>query len=629
MKETILYSAALAVALGMAAQTVAVRFALPSIVLLLGIGVVIGPDVFGLLDPAVFGGARTDLVALAVTIILFEGGLALRIEDLRRQQRSLTLLLTLGSVISMAGGTLAAHFLLGMPWTTATLYGSLMIVTGPTVVTPLLSRLTVDRPVRELLISEGVLNDPIGAIIAIVALEYALGYHGMWETGRIVATRLLLGAAVGAGVGIAVGWLLRHRWVEDDLWNPVVLASVLLAAAFASRVSAESGLMTAVTQGVVMANMGIRELRRLQKFNEEMTIVLLSFIFILLAADLPLSEVRALGWPAVGVVVVLAWVARPLSVFACTAGSNLSLAQRAFLSWVCPRGIVAASVASLFGIFLTEAKIPGGSQLEALVFVTVALTVTVQGLTIGPVARLLGVDLPSMSGTMIIGAHPFARMLARVLLAYGRQVVLVDRSTTFCRAATEEGLPVFNGDALSVDVLEEAGARYVDAMLAATTNNELNTLVAERMRDNFHFERIFAVADEPSLAAHHLEFQVFPGNFSGPDDANRAIRQGQLRIVEYAIEGEEVTGRSLDTLPYASDEFALFLRTRERTFLASADQTLSAGDRLLCASLRQEKSPLASLFTRVRFLDPNRTAELAEDLLTSAEDDSTRVGKSG
>jgi NhaP-type Na+/H+ or K+/H+ antiporter len=618
VKGTFLYSAALAIALGMAAQTVAVRFALPSIVLLLGIGVAIGPDVLSLLDPAVFGSARTDLVALAVTIILFEGGLALRIEDLRRQQRSLTLLLTLGSVISMAGGTLAAHFLLGMPWNTAILYGSLMIVTGPTVVTPLLSRLAVERPVRDLLISEGVLNDPIGAIIAIVALEYALGHHGMWETGSVIAGRLLVGAAVGASVGLAVAALLRRRWVDDDLWNPVVLASVLLAAAFASRVSAESGLMTAVTQGVVMANTGIRELRRLQRFNEEITIVLLSFIFILLAAALPLSEVHALGWPAVGVVAVLAWVARPLAVFACTAGSDLSIGQRAFVSWVCPRGIVAASVASLFGILLTQAEIPGGSQLEALVFVTVALTVTVQGLTIGPVARLLGVDLPSMSGTIIVGAHPFARMLARVLLTCGRQVALIDRNRAYCRAAANEGLAVYTGDALSVDALEEAGARYVDAMLAVTSNNELNALVAERVRDNFHLERILAVADEPSLAAHHLEFQVFPGNFTNPDDVNRAIRQGHLRLVEYSIGEGDLVGSTLDTLPYASDEFAMFLSTRDRTYFASSDQTLSTGDRLLCASLAQEESPLSSIFTRVRSLEPKQISELAEDPLAGS-----------
>jgi voltage-gated potassium channel Kch len=384
-----------------------------------------------------------------------------------------------------------------------------------------------------------------------------------------------------------------------------------------------------VTQGVVMANTGIRELRRLQRFNEEITIVLLSFIFIFLAADLPLSEVRALGWPAVGVVAVLAWVVRPLAVFACTARSDLSMGQRAFVSWVCPRGIVAASVASLFGILLNAAGIPGGSQLEALVFVTVALTVTVQGLTIGPVARLLGVDLPSMSGTIIVGAHPFARMLARILLAYGRQVVLIDRNPSLCRAAADEGLAAYNGDALSIEALEEAGARYVDAMLAVTNNNELNTLVAERVRNNFRLERIFAVADEPSLVAHQLQFQVFPGNFSSPDDVNRAIRQGQLRLVEYAIGEDDVAGHSMDSLPYASDEFALFLHTRERAFFASSDQTLSAGDHLLCASLAQEESPLSSMFMRVRSLDPNRISELAEDLRAGSEQQATEAAGSG
>jgi Trk K+ transport system NAD-binding subunit len=164
--------------------------------------------------------------------------------------------------------------------------------------------------------------------------------------------------------------------------------------------------------------------------------------------------------------------------------------------------------------------------------------------------------------------------------------------------------------------------------LAVTTNNELNALVAERVRDNFHLERIFAVADEPSLAAHQLEFQVFPGNFTGPDDVNRAIRQGHLRLVEYAIGDGEAVGHSLDTLPYASDEFALFIRTRERTFFASSDQTLSAGDRLLCASLTQKESPLSSILKRLRSLDPNRISELAEDVPAGSEDHSPQVAHS-
>lgn len=597
-----LYHAALAVAAGMAAQAVALRFALPSIVLLLAVGVVIGPDVLSMLDPKIFGSARIDLVSLAVTIILFEGGLGLRREDLRQHRRILVMLLTVGAGVSAAVAAVAAHQILGMPWQTALLYGALMIVTGPTVVTPLLARLTVERSVREILVSEGVLIDPVGAIVAIVGLEYVLGAHGAVEMGWLLIGRLVLGAAIGAAAGVALAAILRLGWIHEDLWNPVVLAVVLLTAAVASRLSPEAGLMTAVTQGVVMANVGLRELRRLRQFNEEVTVVLLSFVFVLLAADLPLHQVWALGWRALVVVAVVVWVGRPLAIALCATGSELTARQRLFLSWVCPRGVVAASVAGLFRILLEDAEVGGGEALEALVFVTVALTVCVQGLTIRPVARALKVDLPTLQGTVIVGATRFGRMLARLLVASGRQVVLLDRNRLLCAAAQAEGFSVYRGDALAIDDLEDAGARYVDTVAVITANGELNTLVAHRIRDNFRVHRILWVADEATRELKGRE--PFPGNFPGPEEADRLLGARRLRVVVYEA-GESVeAGRPLGELPYAEGEFALLLGRRDRIFVASGDQTLIKGDRLFCASAGGQVSPLGALMARGQEFDP-------------------------
>ncbi|MFQ5666352.1 MAG: cation:proton antiporter [Candidatus Binatia bacterium] len=596
MTHTPFYNAALALALGMLAQTIAARFAIPSIVILLVIGVAVGPDGWGLLDPAVFGSASAELVTLAVTVILFEGGLALRREELRRQQRSLTLLLTLGAAISMISGTWAARVLLGMPWSIAALYGALMIVTGPTVVTPLLSRLTMDRTVRELLISEGVLIDPVGAIVAIVAAEYVLGRSLAWETGWLVFVRLGVGAVIGAAAGLALAFVLRRHWVPDSLRNPTVLGAVLLAAALASRLSSEAGLMAAVTQGVVMANAGLPELGRLRQFKEELTVLLLSFIFILLAADLSVSAVRELGWRALLVVGVLIWVARPLSVFLCTVGSGLTTRQRLFIAWICPRGIVAASVAGLFGILLNDAQVSGGEQLEALVFVTVGCTVALQGLTARPIARLLGVDVPSLRGTIIVGADAFGRLLGRLLLALGRQVVLVDLSFQHCRAARAEGLSVYNGDALSVENLEEAGARYADTVVAVTRNQELNTLVGQRVRDNFRVERVLAVSDMPGTDATS---QAFPGHFPGLDEVNRQLQPGRARLIWYHVRGGELVGQRLGDLPFGRGEFALLLQRRDRVYVATNDETVAAGDHLLCVTASRDVTPLHSHFTVV------------------------------
>lgn len=609
MTESPFYHAALAVALGMAAQELAERFAVPSIILLLLIGVAVGSDGLGLLDPDVFGAARSDLVTLAVTVVLFEGALALRVENLRQQQRSLTLLLTVGAAISMAAGTWAAHALLGLPWSIASLYGALVIVTGPTVVTPLLSRLTVDRPVRDLLISEGVLIDPIGAIIAIVAAESVVGHSAVWSAGWSVLVTLGVGALIGTAAGLVLAFALRQSWVSEDLRNPTVLGIVLLVAAFASRVSSEAGLMTAVVLGVVLANARVPDLGRLRSFKEELTVLLLSFVFIFLAADLPFQSVRALGWQALAVVAILAWVARPLAVLLCTVGSGLNWRQRLFASWICPRGIVAASVAGLFSITLTTAGIPGGTQLEALVFITVGLTVTVQGLTAGFIARALGVNVPVLRGTIIVGADHLGRLLARLLVSRGRQAVLIDVNPQHCRAARAEGLPVYRGDALSVDTLEEAGARYADTLLALTRNQELNTLIGQRVHDNFRIEQTLTVGDEPPASDAHAPF---PGNFPGLDAVNHDLLVGRPRLTQYEVPPGDQVGRRLGELPFGTGEFALLLQRQDRVYIATADQVVAEGDGVLCFRVSDEASALASVLTLAGDVDARAPQRLPD-----------------
>jgi NhaP-type Na+/H+ or K+/H+ antiporter len=594
MTEAVLFNAALALALGMAAQSLATRLAVPSIVLLLLIGVSVGPGALGWLHPDVFGAARSDLVALAVTVILFEGGLGLRWDQLRLQQRPLFMLLTLGAAISLAVGALAARLILDLPWRIAVLYGALVIVTGPTVVGPLLSRLPLDRAVRNLLISEGVLIDPVGAIVAIVAAEYVLGRSAVWEAGGMVLLRMGVGAVVGATAAVVTTMALRKRWIPDEQRNPAVLATVLLSSAAASRLSSDAGLMAAVVQGIVMANTDVEEMGRVRQFKEELTLLLLSFTFIVLAADLPLAEVAGLSWRAALVVAALMWIGRPLAGLACTAGSGLTLAQRLFIAWICPRGIVAASVAGLFSIRLSEAQIPGGQILEALVFITVALTVTVQGLTAGLVGRLLGVDLPSLRGTIIIGADHFGRLLARLLSERGRPVVLMDLNQLNCRRAHRAGLIAYRGDGLSIDDLTEAGARYADTVVALTRNQELNTLIVERVRNNFRVERILSVARHASDGAQVIPF---PGNFLSLDEMNRRLGSGEGRLAEYEVNAGGWVGGRLDGLPYGDGELALILERRNQTFIASSDQVLAAGDRIVCLKMRPERSALSETAT--------------------------------
>jgi NhaP-type Na+/H+ or K+/H+ antiporter len=604
-----LYYVAVALAVGMLAQVIATRLGLPPLLLLLISGALVGPDALALLDPAALGAARGDLVTLAVTIILFEGGLGLRMQELRDQRRSLVLLLTFGGAISMAVGTVAAHGFLDMPWSIASLYGALVVVTGPTVVTPLLTRLRLDRTVREMLIGEAVLIDPLGAILAIVAADYVIGRAHMWEAGWLIIARLGVGGVIGVAGGLLTATALRRGWVPERLRNSLVLATVLFAATAASRISSEAGLMAAVAHGVVIGNSGLRDLGRLRLFKEEITVLLLSFLFVFLAADVPLDEVRDLGLPALLVVAVLMWIARPLAVFLCTMGSPLTLPQRLFIAWICPRGIVAASVAGLVAIWLKEAGVPGGSSLEALIFVTVAVTVTLQGLTAEPVARLLGVNAPTMRGLLIIGADQFPRLLARVLRAHGRQPILLDVNPRLCTVAHDEGLPAFCGDGLVIENLEEAGAAYADTVLAMTRNQELNALIGQRVRDNFRVERVLLVG--PGTLAEGDE-TLFPGAFPGSDEVNRALRSGQGRLVWYRLTDAAMRGRSLAELAYGPSEFALVRVRADSTYIATSRETLEVDDQLVCLQLGERDSPLS------RMLAVTRTVPAADKSLETA-----------
>jgi NhaP-type Na+/H+ or K+/H+ antiporter len=594
-----LFQGALALAAGMFSQALAERVRLPSIVLLLAVGVLLGSDGLGWLTPGAFGAGQHELVSLAVIVILFEGGLALDVRRLRNEQRSLLRLLTLGALITFVGATLAAHALAGLRWEIAALYGALMIVTGPTVVTPLLARLRVDRRVREILVSEGVLIDPLGAVVALVAAEWAVGRADLVVSGPTVALRLGVGVAVGALCGLALAQLLRRGWLAEHLASPAALAVALFAASSANAISPEAGLMAAVAAGVVLGNAGLRDIGALREFKETLTLILLSFVFVVLAADLPLASVESLGWSGLGVVFVLLWICRPLAVFASTLGSNLSFRERLFLSWICPRGIVAAAVAGLFAILLEEAGVPGGGELKALVFLTVAVSVTLQGLTARRVARLLGVDFPNLYTTIIVGADRLGRLAAGLLIAHGREVVLLDRSPWLGRTARREGLVVCEADALSVDGLEEAGAARADTLVAITRNSELNALVAQRARENFRIERRLAWIESPEDKAASAVLRPFPGNFPGPDKVNAALRADELVVASYQVRDDKAVGTRVDALPWGDGEFAILVKRGDAVVLVTGDHKLAKGDTLWAAKTRGVATALGSLLAEL------------------------------
>ncbi|MEL7522853.1 MAG: sodium:proton antiporter, partial [Cyanobacteria bacterium J06553_1] len=365
---------------GISAQIVGEYLKVPSIVFLLIFGILLGSSSLDILHPQDLGVGLEVLVALSVAIILFEGGLNLELRELGKVSGSLRNLVTIGTLITLIGGGMAAHWLAEFPWSIAFLYASLVVVTGPTVIGPLLKQVRVDRQVATLLEGEGVLIDPVGAILAVVVLNTILNTNA---APLDIMSGLLLRLGIGSVVGGLGGWLLglllkQTNSISDELKNLVVLAGVWGLFGLSQTLRSESGLMATVVAGIVVKASALPEERLLKRFKGQLTVLCVSVLFILLAADLSIASVFALGWGSVLAVAVLMVVVRPISVAVCTWNSDLNWRQKAFLAWVAPKGIVSASVASLFAILLTEKGINGGDAIKALVFLTILMTVFFQ-----------------------------------------------------------------------------------------------------------------------------------------------------------------------------------------------------------------------------------------------------------
>ncbi|MEM8502586.1 MAG: cation:proton antiporter [Cyanobacteria bacterium P01_D01_bin.1] len=504
----------LTVLAGIAAQVVAAYLKVPSIILLLTFGIALGTDGLGWIAPQTLGVGLEVIVSLCVALILFEGGLNLELKEIGKVSGSLRNLITIGTFITLVGGGMAAHWLGEFPWSIAFLYASLVVVTGPTVVTPLLKQVGAERKVATLLEGEGVLIDPVGAILAVVVLDIILNGDAdpLSVIGGLLA-RLGIGIIIGGGGGALLALFLRTAdFLSEELRNLVVLAGIWGLYGLAQSAQGESGLMAAVAAGIVVRAISIPEERLLRRFKGQLTIFSVSVLFILLAADLSIASVFELGPGSVLTVLVLMFVVRPLNIWACTLNSDLNWRQKAFMSWISPRGIVSASVASLFAILLTDRGINGGDSIKALVFLTIIMTVFAQGLTARSLAQVLGVTSGSATGVVIVGCNPLALKIGRLFKGRGESVVIIDTDKVACDKAADEGFEVFVGSAMNEEILEEAGLSSMGTFLAVTSNGEVNSVIAERAREEFQPPRVFAVlprtAGEESDAKNRGEIKT-------------------------------------------------------------------------------------------------------------------------
>lgn len=467
----------LALAAGVLGQSVAKHLRIPGIVILLGLGVGLGPDGLRWVDPSTLGDGLFDIVELAVAIILFEGGLNLELSRLVRSQTAIRRLVTWGALLTGVGATFAAHELLDWSWMLSALFGSLVTVTGPTVVGPLVREMRLRPRLATVLEAEGVLIDPVGAILAVLVLEVALtpDTDTLATGGRAVLMQLGFGTIAGIVGGFMLAGLLRVRKVVPEGYeNIVALSSVLTIFVVSNILVPHSGILAVPVAGVVVGNSRSHVDRDLREFKDQLSVLLIGLLFVLLAADVRIAEMQRLGLPGVFTVMVLVLVVRPINVALCTAGSGLTVKERVLLAWVAPRGIVAAAVASIAAVSLDIHGLAGGDQLRAMVFLTIAGTVLLAGFTAKPLAYLLDVRLPGRDSIAILGIPGLGLELGEVLRDAGRPVVFLDANPQNCRVAQEKGFTVVYGNALQERTLQRARFELVGTAIGMTTNDSLN-----------------------------------------------------------------------------------------------------------------------------------------------------------
>ena len=474
----------LAMALGMLSQVIARKFHLPGIVVLLAAGVLFGPDGFNWILPESLGPALHIIVGFAVAVILFEGGMNLRISRIKREESAIRGLITIGALITLVGGTLSTLVFLGWDFRTSILFGTLIIVTGPTVISPLLKRVRIHHGVSTVLEAEGILLDAIGAIVAVVALEVALSPSGLSLIKGVfhIISRLAVGAVLGIIGGGLLTLLFRiRRLVPDGLENVFILSWVFALFQIANATSPESGIAAVTVAGMTIGNSNTYIHRELLEFKVQLTVLMIGMLFILLAADVRITDIQLLGLKGVLTVLFLMIVIRPLSVFSSTVNTDLDTRHKLLLSWIAPRGIVAAAVASLFAFEMNQHGYDG-TQLRALVFLLITMTVLSAGLTGGWVSSMLNLRRKSESGWIILGAHEVARLLARLLKQGGNEVICIDEDPNACRLAENEGIKVFYGNALEDRTLQRAEPDIRKGIIALSGNEEVNFIFSQRAK---------------------------------------------------------------------------------------------------------------------------------------------------
>lgn len=492
------------VILGILAQWVAWKLKIPAILPLILIGLLVGPFAAEYLssdgtkwiqpiyngEKGLFPGESLFyFVSLAISIILFEGGLTLRVKEIKNVGPVITKLISIGSIVTFFGGAVAAHFIFYLSWEMSFLFSALIIVTGPTVITPILRNIPLKQDVSAVLRWEGILIDPIGALVAVLVFEFisvdvggAFTKTAFIEFGKIV----LFGSTFGFAFAHGLNFIMNKRLIPHYLLNVFALASVLGVFVLSDVFAHESGLLAVVVMGMVLGNSNSPYLKELLYFKESLSILLVSILFILLAANINMEDLLLLyNWNTAVLFAIVVFILRPIGVFLSTRNSSLKLNEKIFISWVGPRGIVAAGIASLFGLKLARNGVPDAEFITPLVFMIVLGTVLLNATTARYIAKMLGVFLNKSNGILIVGASKASRLIGNYLEKNERRVVLIDNNQNNINKAKELGLEALNTNIYSDSLGDNIELNDIGFIIALTGNSDINQFAINKFGKEF------------------------------------------------------------------------------------------------------------------------------------------------
>lgn len=507
------------VILGILAQWVAWKLKIPAILPLILIGLLVGPFAAEYLssdgtkwiqpiyngEKGLFPGESLFyFVSLAISIILFEGGLTLRMKEIKNIGPVITKLITIGSTVTFFGGAVAAHYIFYLSWEMSFLFSALIVVTGPTVITPILRHIPLKQDVSAVLRWEGILIDPIGALVAVLVFEFisvdaggAFTKTAFVEFGKIV----LFGSTFGFAFAHGLNFIMNKRLIPHYLLNVFALASVLGVFVLADEFAHESGLLAVVVMGMVLGNSNSPYLKELLYFKESLSILLVSILFILLAANINMEDLRlVLNWNMVALFAVVVFILRPIGVFWSTFNSSLKFNEKIFISWVGPRGIVAAGIASLFGLKLAKNGVQDAEFITPLVFMIVLGTVILNSTTARYIAKLLGVFLKKANGILIVGASKSSRLIGNYLQKNGRRVVLLDNNQINISKAKELGLEGIVSNVYEASLEDNIELNDIGYIIALTGNSDINQFAINRFGKEFGQNGVFRLITSDELS---------------------------------------------------------------------------------------------------------------------------------